>query len=277
MSKLMTVDEFLYLFDLRGAVLLRGVLSQEEVGQAKAGLHSSEILEAAKLHGCIHTGFGKEWFYQGNEPATEGPVDLLTKPLFDMGAVFRRLTFVGSVAQYLSLILSPNYRLDHAYALVAASSKATGRHQMHNGSMPPEPSMSYFVRGGTILNGLVGVQYCLTPASAENGAFVFVPGSHKGDFTRPADLDVREVSCVVEAEAGDAIIFTEAVTHGSTAKSRHRRMALLYKYAPWFMQWEPGSPLMGARSDDWREDELSVVRGAGQYGANGDLSVERMG
>jgi ectoine hydroxylase-related dioxygenase (phytanoyl-CoA dioxygenase family) len=96
------------------------------------------------------------------------------------------------------------------------------------------------VRGGRIFSGLIVVSYVLVPA-ADGEGFACVRGSHKSEFELPADvkdLSDRSLITVPEAEPGDAIIFTEALTHGSTPwTSSHMRRALLFKYTPGHMNW----------------------------------------
>ena len=47
----------------------------------------------------------------------------------------------------------------------------------------------------------------------------------------------------VPVEAGDLVLFTEAVTHGAIPwTGLHDRRAILYKYCPGFIQWERQSP-----------------------------------
>ena len=79
------------------------------------------------------------------------------------------------------------------------------------------------------------------------GGFACVPGSHKVNFELPADWKVSETQgelpeCVarVEAEAGDAIIFTEACAHGTVPwEGDGERRTIFYKYCPHAVAWSP--------------------------------------
>ena len=72
-----------------------------------------------------------------------------------------------------------------------------------------------------------------------------MPGSHKSNFStgsipdevRSFDAD-RHYVVQPEVEAGDALIFTEALVHGTmTWRAEHERRALLYKYSPGHSSW----------------------------------------
>ncbi|MEM7132248.1 MAG: phytanoyl-CoA dioxygenase family protein [Chloroflexota bacterium] len=59
---------------------------------------------------------------------------------------------------------------------------------------------------------------------AEDGCFAEIPSAHKSNFPKPwgKHPDENPVLTAVPAKAGDAIIFTEALTHGSTVNTSHR-------------------------------------------------------
>ena len=94
-------------------------------------------------------------------------------------------------------------------------------------------------------NGLTVVTYFLTPASEGAGGFACVPGSHKSNFTVqeiPEQVRTFEHPAHYVAqpavEAGDALIFTEAVIHGTMVwRSQTERRPLLCKYSPGHSSW----------------------------------------
>jgi hypothetical protein len=60
---------------------------------------------------------------------------------------------------------------------------------------------------------------------------------------------------------GDALIFTEALTHGAFGwRGKGDRMALLYKYCQGALQWEKHSPFV-ARSHSWSPVQSRVMTG----------------
>jgi ectoine hydroxylase-related dioxygenase (phytanoyl-CoA dioxygenase family) len=91
------------------------------------------------------------------------------------------------------------------------------------------------------------VSYALTDAGAADGGFAVVPGSHKANFPVPRRFVLLEETgpwvARVPVEAGDAIIFSEACTHGTWPwRARHERRSLLYKFAPGHMAWAAPHP-----------------------------------
>ena len=93
----------------------------------------------------------------------------------------------------------------------------------------------------------MAVGFELNTVQPGDGGFACVPGSHKGNFPLPADWRVSTTQeempeCVdrVAAEAGDAIIFTEACAHGTVPwKGNRERRTIFYKYCPHAVAWSP--------------------------------------
>jgi ectoine hydroxylase-related dioxygenase (phytanoyl-CoA dioxygenase family) len=91
-------------------------------------------------------------------------------------------------------------------------------------------------------NGLCAVAYNLTDVHPGEGGFGCVPGSHKSNLPFPEEWMNLEnpPPCVQEitGKAGTAIIFTEALTHGTLPwKGQHQRRTLFYKYSPYPSAW----------------------------------------
>jgi len=78
-----------------------------------------------------------------------------------------------------------------------------------------------------------------------DGGLALIPGSHKANFPLPEKLSFyeaqREYVREVHTQAGDAIIFTEALTHGTLVwQGAHQRRTLIYKYSPGFQALAAG-------------------------------------
>ena len=64
-----------------------------------------------------------------------------------------------------------------------------------------------------------------------------VPGSHRSNFPPPDRLDA-DLVVEVPMRAGDVVIFTEALRHGTaTWQGPEQRRTLLYKYSPGNSAW----------------------------------------
>ena len=88
-------------------------------------------------------------------------------------------------------------------------------------------------------NGLTVATWALTDVGPGDGGFVCIPGSHKTNFLPNLPDDVRRQERLPDyvhqppVRAGDVLIFTEALIHGSAPwRAGHERRALLYKVQP---------------------------------------------
>ena len=91
-------------------------------------------------------------------------------------------------------------------------------------------------------NGLVVVSYSLTDIEPGAGGFCCIPGSHKAQYSMPEkwyQLDDNPLVQQIPQRAGDAVIFTESLTHGTWPWSdpNAQRRSVLMKYTPHYMQW----------------------------------------
>ena len=82
----------------------------------------------------------------------------------------------------------------------------------------------------------VNVIWYLNDSTKETGATRVVPGSHKREAFCE-DGKIPSDSIIVEARAGDVLIFNANLWHGGTSsKSEEPRWALLLGYARWFIK-----------------------------------------
>ena len=201
-----------YAFDLRGYLVRRGVLSTSEI---EALIDAVDALVLAE------------------------PGDTLQSQRFSghlgRAAAFRALIDHPAVLDVVVELCGPYARLDHAYGIAMAP--GTSGLGLHGGATPFDPAQYYLVRGGSIHCGLVAIQWALVDHSPGAGGFCCVPGSHKAAFGQPSDHEpglVQEVAL----QAGDLVLFTEALTHGTVPwQGPGTRLGLLYKYCPGSSTW----------------------------------------
>lgn len=266
----MTDDER-YEFDLRGYLVIRGVLDRHELA-ALNDVISAVPSWADPTARYIHVGLDEEVMEAGNKDPSAGPVDVFSGRMLEWGAPFRRLVAHPRIAPFLQQLCGHDYRFDHAYAVLMrpdASAEHNGgigaRHALHNGGTPFDRSQYYFVRGETLVSGLTAVSFALSDVGPGDGGFCVIPGSHKSAFPLPGSGEGRKVlDWLVQPvlDAGDCIVFTEALTHGALPwRSEAERRTLLYKYAQGFMQWEAGSPFACVEEGDWTPAERAVLHG----------------
>ena len=148
---------------------------------------------------------------------------------------FRDLIDHAGIFDIITELCGQNVRLDHAYGIIMRS--GTSGLGLHGGGTPFDPAQYYTVDGGSIRTGLVAVQWALVDHVAGRGGFLCVPGSHKANFPTPAAI-AAGMAIEVPMFAGDVVIFTEALTHGTAAwQGPQQRRTLLYKYSPGNSAW----------------------------------------
>ena len=131
------------------------------------------------------------------------------------------------------------FRLDHDYADLIRHGKGPIGTKLHGGAMPYDAGQSYTFVEGRPRSGLLVVAYNLCDVNPGDGGFGCVPGSHKANLPFPEtwkELEVDEELDLVRAvtgPAGTAIVFTEAMTHGTLPwRGAGERRTLFFKYDP---------------------------------------------
>ena len=155
------------------------------------------------------------------------------------------LTAWGQIQPYLNELLGGGYRLDHGPLLIAMD-KGDGGHLLHGGGVERQDfSQTYTFKYGQMFCGLTAVEFQLADEGPGDGGLAVIPGSHKANYPLPEKLSLyeehREYVKEIHSQVGDAIIFTEALTHGTLVwQGEHQRRTLIYKYSPSFQAHAPG-------------------------------------
>jgi hypothetical protein len=205
-----------FMFDLDGYLIIRNVLTPDEVAEM------NEIADRAFPREAGQTGIHR------------------TSRVSLWGEPFKRLIDHPKVLPYLIELMGPYVRLDHDYCIFMVEGDAGGR--LHGGETVGDHWYKY--RDGVMRNGLSVVTYFLAGAAEGDGGFACIPGSHKTNFLSKVPDDVRRFERPAHyvaqpaVEAGDALFFTEALVHGTmTWCAKHERRSLLYKYSPGHSAW----------------------------------------
>ena len=190
-------DEEKFLFDLRGFLVVRNVLDAE----------TCEELAALA---------DRVWPRQPND----GPMrrrDGITS----WHQRFVDLIDHERVLAYLVDLVGARLRLDHDYCLFMR--EGAPANALHGGPWRYETDHWYRYHDGVMRNGLTVATWNLTPAPAGAGGFACVPGSHKTNFLQHMPRDVARFERGADwltqppLAAGDVLIFTEALIHGTAA------------------------------------------------------------
>lgn len=216
-------DRDRYLFDLQGFLVVEAALSPGQIATLNTVL--DQVVE-----------------HQPNSSDVSAQSCLRFDHLLSWGQPYLDLIDLPTVTPYLTALLGSRFRLDHTYVHLIRYGLGPIGAELHGGGTPFDPCQYYLFRQGQLCNGLVAVAYYLTDVLPGEGGFGCIPGSHKSNLPLPdcwRDL-TTPAACVQEiaAPAGTALIFTEALTHGTLLWQGDRdRRTLFYKYSPHPSAW----------------------------------------
>ena len=230
----MSTDEK-YLFDLTGFLVVLDVLSKEQLKVANAAIDPMELNPSPEY-------FRDSLALKGENTSTrlsnsEGLMEM-DKPYCEP---FREMLAHPKIIPHLNTILGEGWRLDHGPGLIAMDKGCSGG--MLHGNFDNAP---YFYRESKIFTGLCVVEYLLADEGPGDGGVCVVAGSHKANLECPAEMlkweRYQEFVTEINARASDAVIFSEACTHGTLPwDGDHQRRAILYKYNTGHMAWSGGN------------------------------------
>jgi len=216
----MTAEER-FLFDLQGFLLIKNAIAPEVLGAMNTWLDE----QAAR---------DPRW--QG-QTANAHLENILT-----WGPMFRDLLDNPRVFPILKDLLGNKLRLDHDYGIFLRPGHSGLK--LHGPNFIPfDPCHYYHCSNGKISCGLTVAAYALNDVPPGAGGFAVIAGSHKCNFDCPKEIKTFErASSIVQQvpiQAGDCIVFTEALIHGTFPwKGPGVRRTLFFKYAPSNLAWE---------------------------------------
>ncbi|MGD9792432.1 MAG: phytanoyl-CoA dioxygenase family protein [Acidimicrobiia bacterium] len=204
-----------YRFDLHGFVVRRAALRDNDVARLNSAIDRLRLPPA-------RDSIGSQRF----------------TGLLEAGGLLRDLMDHDAVIDVVRELCGAHARLDHAYGIVM--SPGTSGLGLHGGGHPFDPAQYYEVRGGHIHTGLIAVQWALVDHLPGQGGFACIPGSHTSRFPMPSEIGLdHELVLEVPLRAGDMVVFTEALTHGTLPwRGATDRRTLLYKYSPGSSAWD---------------------------------------
>ena len=222
-------DEERYFFDLCGYLIVPEALSPQEVHDLNDAIDANQDKLTSQQ---TSLAFGSPKL--AGTSRRKKLSNLFTMPP-PWGQAFRSLLAHPRINPYLNEILGPGFRLDHAHTVLVQETGCEG-FTLHGSTGPSfDPNQYYIVRDRKMHNGLTVVAWQTMDVKASDGGFCLVPGSHKSNFPMPAALCRNELYPElikpIAMKAGDAVIFTEAVLHGTLPwTSPQPRRTILSRY-----------------------------------------------
>ncbi|MEM7799250.1 MAG: phytanoyl-CoA dioxygenase family protein, partial [Chloroflexota bacterium] len=231
-------DREIYLFDLRGYLVLKNALSPEEVAACNAAIEDMLPIHEEEWRGYVHghsfednDGVNLQQIYEGG-PAFER--------LIDHPSWIEKLKyFIGGEGTF-DWYHGPLF-IDENFANIRGPGQAIG---LHSGGHTGIKRIQYRYHNGRFQCGQINILMALTDIGPGDGATMVVPGSHKANFQHPdfekhkmrgGDASVDDVEGAVEVhlEAGDAILFVDCISHGSAKRiNPGMRRIMVFRYGP---------------------------------------------
>jgi ectoine hydroxylase-related dioxygenase (phytanoyl-CoA dioxygenase family) len=254
-------NEF-YFWDLTGYLVLRNILTAEELALANEAVDRFEdrIVVGNELSG------GSTALAGTGRPTLGG---LLQAPE-PYCLPFRRMMAHPAVTQRLNWMGGSGWRCGGPTAFCAV--KGSSGHSLHDANEPLVPSRSYVFQNGRSYCEAITVTWQLRDVTETDGGFACVPGSHKAQYRMPpgvrtCDDDMGLVTHPV-MNAGDVLFFMDgAQTHGALAwTSEIARRGILIKYSSRNFNRSGGAMVhpearWGDLVDGMTDEQLAVMRG----------------
>lgn len=238
MDPLQPTEMEIYLFDLRGYVVLKNALSQDEVAALNGSIDSMLPIEHGAWHGHVHAhnfgtrdGLNLQQIYEAGEP---------WERLIDHPSWIEKVKhFVGGKDSF-DWLHGPLF-IDECFANVRGPGEAI---PIHSGGHENVKRTQYLFRNGVFMCGQVNILMALSPMGPGDGTTMVIPGSHKSNFPHPEFADHAFGSdqgsgdgmtgaVEVYMDPGDALLFVDAICHGSATRSNAgQRRNAVYRYGP---------------------------------------------
>jgi len=249
-----------YFFDLNGYLVIEDALTSDEVAACNEAIdHEFTRVRVRTEEESLAGGSTVLKGRQGRGDLGE----MLTWPK-PWCQPFRELLVHPQIVPHLLELLGDGFRLDHLYGIVMA--EGTEGFTLHGGGTGGGLTSFFQFHNGKMRCGLTVVSWVLTDCGPGDGGFACIPGSHKANYATPRDVALLETDIgvvkQVEAKAGSAVIFTEALTHGTLPwKAKHQRRAMLYKYSPGMMSYSRQYAPKGVQEvlEDFTPEQRAVL------------------
>lgn len=225
-----------YLFDLQGFLLLKQALSKDEVKHLNDCVDKIPPLKPQAWHGYIHRQDHHEKF----------GVNL--QQIYEAGKPFETLIDHPSWTQYVRHYVGGEGTFDYNHGPLFIDENFFNKRgpgqaiSLHSGGHEGTKRTQFRYYNGNFQCGQINILMALTDIGPGDGATMVIPGSHKANIKHPQfeeskygedSVDNIRGAVEVHMEAGDAILFVDAISHGSAErKNAGERRICVYRYGP---------------------------------------------
>ena len=220
----MNFKQFDYEFDLNGYVVLKNIINKKRIIKINNLLKTLENKKSSELPHNVF--FGK----------TKNKSECYISNILEADKEFEKLALIPNILKIIKHVTSNFFRLNHSVAMTKY--KKNTYTYLHMGNIPNHPKVFYFVKDKKIFSNITKVVFPICNNTKKDGGFAVIPGSHKAEFVRPNNNNPKNNKLLkhVSAEPGDAILFTEALAHGSLINQTNKtRRIISYCYSVGYM------------------------------------------
>mmetsp|Transcript_23838 Transcript_23838/g.35494 ORF Transcript_23838/g.35494 Transcript_23838/m.35494 type:complete len:437 (-) Transcript_23838:119-1429(-) len=228
-----------YLFDLNGYIIIRDVLTPDQIAAAHAAIDAHLTDAIPRSDPTLRNAV------EGSPMYGSGPPRLDLGGIFEWGSaeseVFKSILAHPRLVPLFHGLLGKGYRLDHI-PFVLMNNKGGEGFQLHGGTVDCvsgdyNHNLAYTCHNGSIRSSLLGCNVMLVDHNPGDGGFCVVPGSHKSNFKMPEGMvdgiNHSEYIQQPATKAGDVVLFSEGTVHGAMGwQSDIQRRCALYRFAP---------------------------------------------
>lgn len=223
-----------YLFDLLGFRILRGALQPEQVENINTWVDSQPPRQPG------------EWFDNVEVHSYQGHDGTNYQNIIEGGLIFEELidspSWIGDIRRYIQNDFN-RIGINECFLNIR---QQTGFIGIHSGGHVAAYPMMFRHHTGAWNVGQINILMALTDIGPGDGATVIVPSSHKSHMVHPTMVGGQQqtyrddrpageelMTQEVYLEKGDAIMFTDALCHGSAARlNPGERRIMVYRYSP---------------------------------------------
>lgn len=247
-----------YLYDLQGFLVVRNVLSAEEVKNLNNAIDANP--NKSKEHGLGGTLDGTPLAGPKTQYVHYDGMLTWDQPWCQP---FRELLAHQKLIPYLNTMMGRGWKLDHDIDVLTSKKGAQGTPFHGNSTGMFTGSTYYMYDDGRMRSGLIVCQFYLTDVNPNDGGLALIPGSHKANFSMPGYIrhyeKHQEIYHHVTMKAGDLIIFNEATTHGAFPwRGETERRCVLHRYIPKYMHYDGG--IYETQMPEWTNELTDAQR-----------------
>ena len=255
-----------YFFDLNGFLLLKGALSAQEVAEINHAIDALLPIQPGEWKGYVH----------GHNYGDDDGLNL--QQIYEGGQAFENLidhpSWIENVKHFVGGANTFDYNhgplfIDECFANIRGPGEAIG---LHSGGHEGTKRTQFRYFNGAFHCGQINILMALTNIGPGDGGTMVVPASHKAHFRHPdadmhrmggevASVDKVEGALRIDMNAGDVLLFVDALCHGSAERiNAGNRRIIVYRYGPSWGNFRHGYQVSDELIARLTPERLQIVR-----------------